>query len=122
MKLYEEALKILNEAKKKAPGFGDKKEQQDSEFGYIKPDIDTSTIKHLNINQIANIIYKDWLTLNYAAEPYLHTMSSLKTVDDNYGADSGRSIVAYFLANASNWKGPVAKAVKTELNKRLKSK
>jgi hypothetical protein len=49
-------------------------------------------------------------------------MTSLNSINDNYGADSGRSIVAYFLANAPTWRGPFAKAVKAELNSRLKKR
>lgn len=47
-------------------------------------------------------------------------MYSLNSVSDNYGADSGKSIVAYFLSNAATWKGETAKAIKKELNKRIK--
>jgi pyruvate kinase len=34
--------------------------------------------------------------------------------------DSGKSIVIYFLGNAQTWRGPIAKAVKKELNSRIK--
>jgi hypothetical protein len=37
-----------------------------------------------------------------------------------YYADTGRSIVLYFLNNATSWKGDTAKAVKAELKLRLK--
>jgi len=47
-------------------------------------------------------------------------MHDLNTVDDLYGCESGRMIVAYFLSNASGWRGMVAKAVKAELNRRIK--
>ena len=47
-------------------------------------------------------------------------MSCLETVDDNYGADSGVSVVAYFLSNATTYRGEIAKAIKKELNKRIK--
>jgi hypothetical protein len=49
-------------------------------------------------------------------------MSQLDSIKDNYGQDSGTSIVAYFLSNASSWKGETAKRIKLELNKMLKSK
>jgi hypothetical protein len=74
----------------------------------------------MTINELAIIIYDDWKPVNYAAKPYLDAMTSLESVKDNYGADSGYSVVAYFLANAGTWKGDVARAVKTELKKRLK--
>ena len=34
--------------------------------------------------------------------------------------DSGRSVVAYFLANAGTWRGEVARRVKKELNAMIK--
>lgn len=71
---------------------------------------------------IAREIAKDWKNVNYAAKPYLQAMSTLDSIDDDYGYDSGRSIVAYFLSNATSWKGDVAKKVKAELKAMLKSK
>ena len=47
-------------------------------------------------------------------------MQSLKSINDKYGMDNGTSIVAYFLANASQWRGDVAKKIKAELNSMLK--
>lgn len=76
-----------------------------------------------NIGQIATVIQRDWGSkVNYAAKPYLSAMHSMNQITDNYGADDGRSIISYFLSNANTWRGPVAKAVKAELNKRLKNK
>jgi len=69
---------------------------------------------------IAREIRRDWGNVNYAAKPYLEAMSSLDSIDDNYGYDSGRSVVAYFLSNASSWKGPKAKEIKLELKSLLK--
>lgn len=69
---------------------------------------------------IVREIRSDWKTMNYAAIPYLQAMGELESIADAYGADSGRSVVAYFLANASTWRGEVARRVKEELNKMLK--
>ena len=66
--------------------------------------------------EIANDIFSDWERPDYAALPYLEAMLELTTINDNYGADSAESIVLYFLNNAGKWKGPVAKALKAELN------
>jgi len=72
------------------------------------------------LHEIANDIRLDWGSkVNYAAKPYLEAMFDLRSINDNYGYDSGTSIVAYFLANASSWRGPVAKAIKAELKKML---
>ena len=73
-----------------------------------------------NLSDLARVIGSDWKKVNFAAVPYLNAMFSLSTLNDKYGCDDGRSIVAYFLANAQTWKGPIAKAIKSELNKRLK--
>jgi hypothetical protein len=42
-------------------------------------------------------------------------MACLESVNDNYGWDSGKSVVLYFLSNASSWRGEVAKEIKKEL-------
>lgn len=76
----------------------------------------------LTISGIASVIENNWYPIYFGAIPYLHTMRSLFTIDDAYGADSARSIVTYFLCNAQTWRGPIAKAVKAELNARIKSK
>jgi hypothetical protein len=65
--------------------------------------------------EIAADIRKDWKKVNYAAKPYLDAMATLNNVHENYYADTGRSVVAYFLANASTWRGETAKRIKAEL-------
>ena len=68
--------------------------------------------------EIANEIRKDWgAKVNFAARPYLSAMATLDRITDDYGHDSGKSIVIYFLANASSWKGETARRVKRELRK-----
>lgn len=75
----------------------------------------------MSIAALAGIVLRDWGSkVNFAARPYITAMQSMNTIADSYGAERGTSMVAYFLANASSWRGPVAKAVKAELNKRLK--
>lgn len=69
---------------------------------------------------IANEISKDWQKVYFGAVPYLDAMYSLNSIADKYGYDSGRSIVAYFLSNASTWRGETAKRIKLELNKMIK--
>lgn len=79
-------------------------------------------IKELSIKELANIIYSDWTLskVSYSARPYLDAMTYLNTIDDTFMLDSGKSIVSYFLANASQWRGEVAKEVKAELKRRVK--
>jgi len=67
------------------------------------------------LHEIAREIRSDWKPVDYAAKPYLEAMMDLDSVNDQYGADSGRYIVEYFLSNASKWRGDVAKRVKAEL-------
>jgi hypothetical protein len=67
------------------------------------------------LSVIAREVRSDWSKVNYAAEPYLDAMGTLSSIDDRYYADSGQSIVRYFLANAGSWRGDVARRVKAEL-------
>jgi len=87
---------------------------------FVSPD-ELAKLPHMALNEIASLIYEDWENVNYAAKPYLEAMSTLRDIKDNYIQDTGYSIVAYFLSNASSWKGEVAKVVKKELNRRLKT-
>lgn len=75
----------------------------------------------LPLYELASAIRRDWRGVNFAAVPYLGAMSGLDSVDGGgYGADSARSVVNYFLSNASTWRGPVAKLIKAELKRRVK--
>jgi len=69
------------------------------------------------IHEIAKEIAQDWKKVNFAAKPYLEAMMDLDKITDSYGADSAKSIIAYFLNNASSWRGPKAKEIKQELKK-----
>ena len=78
-------------------------------------------VQFRSIEVIANEIRKDWgVKTNFAARPYLQAMYGLNSISDNYGCDSAKSIIAYFLCNASTWRGETAKRVKAELNKMIK--
>jgi hypothetical protein len=72
--------------------------------------------------EIAAEIRKDWQKVYFGAVPYLNAMSTLNKISDDYGMDSGKSIVLYFLANAQTWKGDKAREIKAELNKMCKMK
>lgn len=74
-----------------------------------------STSRSLNV--IAKEIRSDWKSVNYGAKPYLDAMGCLTNVSDNFGMDTGKSIVLYFLSNASSWKGDKAREIKKELKK-----
>ena len=67
------------------------------------------------ISHIARDIEANWPKVNYAARPYLDAMHYLNRIEDNYYADTARSIVAYFLSNARAFTGPEARRLKAEL-------
>lgn len=67
------------------------------------------------LSLIAAEIRQDWKKVYFGAEPYLEAMESLNSINDNYGSDSAKSIVLYFLSNATGWRGDVAKRIKAEL-------
>ena len=68
-----------------------------------------------SLSEIAREIRNDWKNVYFGAKPYLDAMATLNTIDDNYGWDSGKMIVLYFLSNASTWRGETAKRIKAEL-------
>jgi hypothetical protein len=74
------------------------------------------------LSTIAREVRQDWKKVYFGAVPYLDAMSTLNAISDNYYSDSGRSIVAYFLANAMTWKGDKAREIKKELNAMLKAR
>lgn len=51
----------------------------------------------------------------FYAAPYLRAMRELSSITDTYLLDSGKSIVRYFLSNASTWRGETARRIKDEL-------
>jgi len=67
------------------------------------------------LNVIAQEIVKDWQKVYFGAVPYLTAMLTLYSIEDKYGMDSAKSIVLYFLSNASTWRGETAKRIKLEL-------
>jgi len=71
------------------------------------------------IYEIAAEIRRDWKNVHYAATPYLNAMGELDDIDEMYMNDSASSVVAYFLSNASTWRGDTARKVKKELNDML---
>jgi hypothetical protein len=73
-----------------------------------------------SIATIARDIARDWKKPNFAAVPYLDAMHQLHEITDKYYYDSAESIVRYFLANATQWKGDTARAIKAELKEMLK--
>lgn len=68
------------------------------------------------IYEIAREIERTWCEkISIHARPYLDAMHELTSINDNYYFDSAESIVRYFLANASTWRGEDARRIKAEL-------
>ena len=65
--------------------------------------------------EIASDIRRHWPKVNYAAVPCLEAMYELNSIDDDFYADSGKSVVLYFLSNVSSWRGEDARRIKKEL-------
>ena len=42
-------------------------------------------------------------------------MGSLDSINDTYGYDDAKSVVLYFLSNATTWRGDDARRIKAEL-------
>jgi hypothetical protein len=84
-------------------------------MNYITPGL----ISNASIADLARIISATWPKVNYAAKPYLDAMRSIQSIDNSFHADDGKSIVLYFLSNASSYRGETAKMVKAELKKRV---
>jgi hypothetical protein len=67
------------------------------------------------LSVIAREISQNWKNPYFGAVPYIGAMSTLSDINDQYGYDDARSIVRYFLSNATSWRGDTARRVKAEL-------
>ncbi len=73
------------------------------------------------LSAIAADIRAHWPKVYFGAVPYLDAMSELDKISDMYYADTAESVVRYFLANATTWRGEDARRVKAELKAMLAS-
>jgi hypothetical protein len=68
------------------------------------------------LRDIALEIKTFWLQPYFGARPYIDAMLAMRTgADGKYGAEDGRNVIRYFLANAQSFKGPDARRIKAEL-------
>jgi hypothetical protein len=67
------------------------------------------------LHEIAADVRANWKNVYFGAVPYLDAMGSLNSIDENYGLDSAKSVVLYFLANAQTFRGEHARRIKAEL-------
>ena len=84
------------------------------------PDTIAIQLSNAPIAQIADVIRRNWEKPSPYALPYLKAMFKLSSMSDTYMADDAESIILYFLSNAASYRGPVARLVKAELNRRVK--
>ena len=73
-----------------------------------------------SISSIARDIKRTWAKPYFGAKPYLDAMMSLDSINGRFYEDSAESVVMYFLANASTFRGNDAKVLKLELKNLLK--
>ena len=75
-----------------------------------------------SISEIARDIKRSpWWRSNASiyARDYINAMSCISSIDDQYGLDSGESVVLYALSNMATFKGEEARAIKAELKSHL---
>jgi hypothetical protein len=83
-------------------------------------------LEELKLNEIADLFFDDISgdknqDKYYAVLPYARAMCQVETLEDDYIFEKGKDVVMYFLSNATIWRGETAKAVKTELKRRLQA-
>lgn len=67
------------------------------------------------VYKIAEEILNDWKAPNFAARPYLAAMLTINNELEQYGQDTAKSIILYFLSNSITYRGNKAKELKKEL-------
>jgi hypothetical protein len=86
--------------------------------------------EHRPLSEIAREIKRDWINQTllsaktdkfYAARPYLNAMLSMDQITEQFYADSGLSVVLYFLSNSASWRGETARRIKAELKAIVRS-
>ena len=77
----------------------------------------TTTKQNRNLSEIARDILNNWKNPSQYAKPYLKAMLTINSSDPNarYLFETAGDIVAYFLANATTFRGPDARRIKQEL-------
>jgi hypothetical protein len=74
----------------------------------------------VSVSEIAHAIAKDWQNISPYAKDYLNAMKEIRDINGAYYADSAKSVVLYFLANASTYRGENARAYKALLKEMVK--
>ena len=76
------------------------------------------------LSEIAKDILQHWKNPYFGAKPYIQAMLLINSAEPNahYLAESAEGIVAYFLANATTFRGEDARRIKAELKKQYNIK
>jgi len=76
--------------------------------------------ERVTVSEIAHAIAKDWKNVSPYAADYLNAMKEIRDIEGSYYADSAKSVVLYFLANAGSYRGESARAYKDLLKNMVK--
>ena len=76
--------------------------------------------ERISVSEIAHAIAKDWQNISPYAADYLNAMKEITDIDGAYYADTAKSVVMYFLANASTYRGENARSYKALLKAMVK--
>lgn len=76
--------------------------------------------ERVTVSEIAHAIAKDWDKVSPYAADYLNAMKEIRSVEENYYADTAKSVIMYFLANAGSYRGDNARAYKALLKEMIK--
>ena len=76
------------------------------------------------LSEIAKDILQHWKNPYFGAKPYIQAMLLINSADPKapYLQESAEDIVAYFLANATSFRGEDARRIKAELKKQYNIK
>ena len=76
------------------------------------------------LSEIAKDILQHWKNPYFGAKPYIQAMLLINSAEPDalYLAESAEDIVAYFLANATSFRGEDARRIKAELKKQYNIK
>ena len=72
------------------------------------------------VYKIAEDILNDWKAPYFGARPYLAAMLTINNEHEQYGQDTAKSIILYFLSNATTYRGSKAQELKKELKTLIK--
>lgn len=80
-------------------------------------------LRELDLQGLIAIVYEDWPAMGVTPRTYLDALDrwDCRTLADAVGNEDAETQVRYFLSFAGPWRGAVARAVKAELRRRLKS-